>query len=439
MTPSEQCAPVTSNIPLSGSASLAASFAASFAASLGMLRAAAVALICLVSAAPLWAVPPIIDNPAEPAQGRREVKMVELWRAGGEDDEIFFGNISAVRSDEEGKIYLLDSQLSEVHVYSPEGEHLRVLGREGEGPGEFQGSNDIFVDSDGTVCVLQGFPGKIVKIAPDGTPAGQLQYGSGGGGGGAQQGQFGVLVRGLANGQKMVLAGIRMTFGGGAQSTQTYFLDRCDEQAVQQNALLEKIHVIDYSDFALDDAQMDFIWSRMAIGPDGRVYAAPAREEYAIQVFGADSMPERIIKRQYTSLERSAEQKDIQRKIIEGVGANYPVPPKRISVEDNAPDISGLWVDEKNQLWVTSSRGTVDQPPGTFATIDVFSPGGEFSQQVALQGPGDPEFDALYFVGQDRVVVVTDALSAFLSQMAVSADEATEEAEPLEVICSQLQ
>jgi len=433
MTPSEQCASATSNTPLPGSASLAASFGMS----LGMLRAAAVALICLVSAAPLWAVPPIVDNPAEPAQGRREVKMVELWRAGGEDDEIFFGNIAAVQSDAEGKIYLLDSQLSEVHVYSPEGEHLSVLGREGEGPGEFQGANDIFVDSGGTVCVLQGFPGKIIKIAPDGTPAGQLQYG--GGGAGAQQGQFGVLVRGLADGQKIVLAGIRMTFGGGAQSTQTYFLDRCDEQAVQQSALLEKIHVIDYSDFALDDAQMDFIWTRMAIGPDGRVYAAPAREEYAIQVFGTDSKPERIIKRQYTSLERSAEQKDIQRKIIEGVGANYPAPPKRITVEDNAPDISGLWVDEKNQLWVTSSRGTVDQPAGTFATIDVFSPGGEFSQQVALQGPGDPEFDALYYVGQGRVVVVIGALGAFLSQMAVSADESTEEVEPLEVVCYQLQ
>ena len=427
MTPSEQCAPVTSATSRPGSASLAAS--------LGLLRATAIALICMVSAAPLWAVPPVIDNPAEPAQGRREVKMVELWRAGGEDDEIFFGNISAVRSDAKGKIYLLDSQLSEVHVYSPEGEHLSILGREGEGPGEFQGANDMFVDPGGTVCVLQGFPGKIVKIAPDGTPAGQLQYG---GGAGAQQGLFGVLVRGLADDQKMVLAGIRMTFGGGAQSTQTYFLDRCDEQAVQQSALLEKVHVIDYSDFALDDAQMDFIWSRMAIGPDGRVYAAPAREEYAIQVFGTDSMPERIIKRQYTSLERSAEQKDIQRKIIEGVGANYPTPPKRITIEDNAPDISGLWVDEKNQLWVTSSRGTVDQPAGTFATIDVFSPGGEFSEQVTLQGPGDPEFDALYYVGQDRVVVVTDALGAFLSQMAVSADEATEEAEPLEVICYQL-
>ncbi len=49
-------------------------------------------------------------------------ELTELWRAGGEDDEIFFGSVAAIRSDPDGNILILDGQLSEVHVYTPDGE-----------------------------------------------------------------------------------------------------------------------------------------------------------------------------------------------------------------------------------------------------------------------------------------------------------------------------
>ena len=66
--------------------------------------------------------------------------LTELWRAGGEDDEYFSAPSAPSEPTSEGQIYLLDSQLSEVHVYTPDGEHLRTVGREGDGPGEMRGS-----------------------------------------------------------------------------------------------------------------------------------------------------------------------------------------------------------------------------------------------------------------------------------------------------------
>ena len=87
----------------------------------------------------------------------------ELWRIGGEEEseDYLIGVISGVATDQAGQIYLLDAQLNEVMVLSPEGEYLRSIGREGEGPGEFSRPQDIFRTSDGLIAVVQRFPGKI--------------------------------------------------------------------------------------------------------------------------------------------------------------------------------------------------------------------------------------------------------------------------------------
>ena len=47
--------------------------------------------------------------------------------------------------DDDGNIYLLDSQLSEVKVFSPDGEPLKTLSREGDGPGEFRALSSVHV------------------------------------------------------------------------------------------------------------------------------------------------------------------------------------------------------------------------------------------------------------------------------------------------------
>ncbi|MCH7549062.1 MAG: DUF1800 family protein [Candidatus Krumholzibacteriota bacterium] len=78
-----------------------------------------------------------IENPESPVEEVR-IELEELWRRGGEDDDILFGRVGQVLSDKSGEIYLLDTQLSEIVVLSASGEYLRTIGREGEGPGEFE-------------------------------------------------------------------------------------------------------------------------------------------------------------------------------------------------------------------------------------------------------------------------------------------------------------
>ena len=76
-----------------------------------------------------------------------------------------------VISDRKDNLYLLDAQLREIKVYNPDGEHLRTIGRDGEGPGEFRMAFNLLLLPNGNIGVLQTFPSKIVGLTPGGDPA----------------------------------------------------------------------------------------------------------------------------------------------------------------------------------------------------------------------------------------------------------------------------
>lgn len=153
----------------------------------GVPRGIAIAIVsCTITLTPAnagsWAGTETVENgvtwvrnPADPSEGRGVIELKELWRIGGETDAEgeFFGVLNQITTDDTGNVYLLDRQLTEVKVFSPDGAYLRTIGHEGEGPGEFVRPSDVFLTPEGRVAVVQGFPGKIVLLSKDGTPAGE--------------------------------------------------------------------------------------------------------------------------------------------------------------------------------------------------------------------------------------------------------------------------
>jgi hypothetical protein len=231
-----------------------------------------------------------------------------------------------------------------------------------------------------------------------------------------------------------------MNFAGGV-SKETYFLDICDATAARQKVLLEKERVVDYSALHMDEMEMDFIWTRFAVSPDGTIYVAPRRNEYRIEVTSPEGTVERVITRPYRSLERDAEQKEIARQIHEAIAAYYPAPLQKLTIEDTAADVAALYAAPGGELWVQTSRGAAVDDEGVFCELDVFDPAGTFQRQLVLEGPGDASRDALYVLRDGRLIVVAGALDAFLTQQGVGQEStgAGQETAPLEVICYTLE
>ena len=121
-----------------------------------------------------------VSNPETPSEGVVDVELKELWRVGGHDEDILFGVIMQLVEDEDDNIYLLDNQLHEIQVFSPEGNRLRTFGRQGEGPGEFNNPIDMFYGLGGVLGVVQVFPGKIAQLSKTGEPVGDFPSSAGG-------------------------------------------------------------------------------------------------------------------------------------------------------------------------------------------------------------------------------------------------------------------
>jgi 6-bladed beta-propeller len=71
-------------------------------------------------------------------------------------EEYLFGDITSVAVDPRGLIYVADRIGSSVRAFLPSGEFAGWVGREGDGPGEFQWPNDILATEDGRVIIRDG-------------------------------------------------------------------------------------------------------------------------------------------------------------------------------------------------------------------------------------------------------------------------------------------
>jgi hypothetical protein len=57
--------------------------------------------------------------------------------------EYAFGAIVGLEVDDAGRIYVVDRQANQVRTFEPDGRHVRTVGREGGGPGEYRNANGI--------------------------------------------------------------------------------------------------------------------------------------------------------------------------------------------------------------------------------------------------------------------------------------------------------
>lgn len=389
------------------------------------------------------AVPPaitapgdVVENPAAPSVGTRTLVLEELWSRGGDDDdEIFFGLINQVAVDEDGNIYLLDGQLSQVPVFTPDGELLNILSREGDGPGETRRPGDMFLTQDGRVGIAMAFPGRVVYVDRDGQPAGTLETG-----GDPSQGGFTVVRSARGLGRRTVLGVTSAaTNRETASQTRTPRIAIYGAEGNVETVLHEESYVIRFAERLFRESeQMELALRRVSVGPDGRIYFAPNREDYRIDVFEADGTPVHSITREYPVHTRTESETQTWRELFQASMRRAQNPPDIELCKTAAPIdwvYGGLWAREDGTLWVRSSRAAKDQPEGIMLTYDVFDHDGGFKEQVQVRCPGHGTEDALFFAGPDRMILVRGFMDSVRAMFGGVEGAEDGEAEPLSIVC----
>ncbi len=373
-----------------------------------------------------------IKNGPEPTEGVETWQLEELWTVGGEDDEdVLFGIITQVHIDQESNIYLLDNQLSEVQVYSADGEHLDTLGRAGEGPGEVTNPSAMTLLPDGSLGLIKTFPGKMVMIDKDGQPLGNFvpnDYDA------TQGGNF-VAIRCYPALGNLIWGGmeLRTDTSAGIQNRnyhiRSYSMDR--ERIAE---FFVKEVVWNFANFTMREIDTDFPWQRLDVDDSGRVVIAPERYGYDIHVYNPDGSLDLVIEREYESYERDQDMKDLVDRAFQAQMGQLP-PGSKYEAEANEPDVAELRVDSEGNIWTQNSRQQWVGEDGFFA-YDVFSPAGHFTKTVRIACPGSAKDDRLFFADDGRVFKVTGFLAAAISAQGLGGDdEESEEPEPMAITC----
>ena len=365
-----------------------------------------------------------IINPGIPMEGVRDNTTITSWRIGGDtENDVLFGLIDDVARDADGVSYLLDSQLSTVHVFSPEGDYLRSIGREGDGPGEFRSASDIMLLPNGTLCVLQLMPARAVLLTVDGAAAGDHPLPT------YEDGGSAFLNGGSIAAGQIVLYMAKFFRKETSFGLQTSFV-RADSNGGITTTYWKLHQEVDMANVTFDEkGDAPPIW---AVGTDGRFFINNKWDAYYIEVIGSDGTSEYVIEREYEHFKRTPEDFKYIESLQEADGM-APV----TDVSETHRDVSRLLPRENGELWVLSSRGKRDIQPNTIGKFDVFDRQGRYVRQVIINGPFVPGRDGFYIVGEFVYIVTNIGEFAGRDQDDSAAEDDTSSNE-ISVLCVKL-
>jgi len=363
-------------------------------------------------------------NPESPAAGETTAPLQELWRVGGDDEDLLLGVVGQLLHDDQGRIYVLDSQLSEIQVLSPDGEWLDTVGRAGEGPGEFRNGADMFWMPGGQIAVIQAWPGKIVLIEPDGVPAGEFKLPF------REDAGFQFASRGVGDGDRIVLSGTAYTTVDDQQMQHAY-LRSYDADGNELASFHEESRETRFGGFEFQERTFVDFQRRWAVAPDGRVAAALSFDDYRIHVWNRDGTLDRIIARpDHEPPARTDAEKDRFQAFFDGITRWNPGSTFRVS--DTHPAVAQLFFREDGSLWVQSARDMWRPADGVYTSFDVYNREGRYVRRVHLEADADAVDDGLFLAG-DRAYVVTDLMSAMMASLGAG-EAGASDAEPVSVI-----
>lgn len=106
-------------------------------------------------------------TPAAHAQPRW--KLTETLRLGGaETGPTAFFIAKSIEADAKGRIFVYDRKTQDIRVFAPDGKLVRVIGRDGSGPGELRNAEGIILARDGKLWVRDAANARFSVFSAEG-------------------------------------------------------------------------------------------------------------------------------------------------------------------------------------------------------------------------------------------------------------------------------
>lgn len=109
----------------------------------------------------------IVKNPSEPLYGEIFLELKEDLSIGREDDDDYlFYQPRNISVDDQRNIYILERGNHRIQKFDKDGQFLQTIGKDGQGPGEFERPYSLFLDKNNNIYVSDR--GKIHFFNPTG-------------------------------------------------------------------------------------------------------------------------------------------------------------------------------------------------------------------------------------------------------------------------------
>jgi len=321
----------------------------------------------------------IISNPKAPLHGPGALRLEEDLSIGndpgGPDREL--GRPWYIAVSDSGEIFVMDQAEACVKVFSTAGTFIRSIGRKGQGPGELQNPNSIFLTADGRLFFEDFYRG-LNLFGPDGR---FREFFSTAG-----------FVDILVTPEGRIVARVN-----------TVEADRPGKQIRVFDSTIRSEAAFPFRPDEPRDPNIvepfagGFCWA--LIGDQG--LAVSYEGNYDIEIRSLEGTLLRRIRKEYEPVKISAEEIERHQKVLRG--RKMDVPPAHAALR-------GLWADDESRLIVMTHERAGD---GQSIIYDVFDPDGRCLVKLPVPEEIRPQVwkgDRMYALAEDadgnpRIVV----------------------------------
>jgi len=349
----------------------------------------------LITPVVVHSTPLVHECSSEPSEGRHDLFFEPVWQKPAESETFMIGGLFDVVQAANGNIIIADRKMTDLKVFSSDGQYLRTIGRKGEGPGETSEVRQIFINEEGQVGILQSMPASVVWLNPQGTPAGNLSIRESE----VEHSFLSTPWAARAGFEIFVWCG-KMIFTGDKTERQEW-ISRVDGSGIMEPAIYHEPEIAQYSTGDKRDEGKEYrVWGgRWAPDGQGGIWVAPDRNQYRLENWNSGGELAQVVEREYRQIPRTDE---VKRRIL-NVEKSHGFTDENIKIGDAAPVVSSLRLADNGQLWVSLDQGGNQPTEDTRAVIDVISQEGQWLRELHIRF--NHQTSAWRFV-DDRTVLV---------------------------------